>query len=218
VTSDLAVVWAHRDVLVDGLSNTVVLSTLAAAGAFVLGVGLSALLVQPARAVSGAATWLVDAFRCTPFLLVAYLVYYGLPSLGLRIDNWNSGLLALTAYHAAYVGELLAGSWRALPREPIEAGHAFGYGGIRLFRRIVLPPLLLNAGPLLANQAIQVIKDSAFLTVIAIPELTHAASALQSNYYVPFAAFVVAMLVYWALCLVIEACAAFVGRLAETRR
>ena len=160
----------------------------------------------------------VDLMRCTPFLLLAYIVYYGLPSIGLRFDNWSAGLFALVIYNSAYMAEILRGAWSTQPREPIEAGLAFGYSGMRLFRRIVLPPLLLSAGPVIGNQAIQIIKDSAFLTIIALPELTHAASSIQSRHYVPFAAFIAAVLLYWALCLIVEAAVGFGNRLAEARR
>jgi len=102
--------------------------------------------------------------------------------------------------------------------EPIEAGIAFGFSEIRLFRRIILPPLLLSAGPVIGNQMIQIIKDSAFLTIIALPELTHAASSIQSRHYVPFAAFITAVFLYWGLCLVIEAGVSSIGRVAEARR
>src|ERR1700689_3485941 len=102
--------------------------------------------------------------------------------------------------------------------EPIEAGIAFGFSEIRLFRRIILPPLLLAAGPVLGNQIIQIIKDSAFLTIIAVPELTHAASSIQSRHYVPFAAFITAVFLYWGLCLVIEVGVSSIGRVADARR
>jgi hypothetical protein len=98
------------------------------------------------QAVSGAARAFVDGMRCIPFLLFAYIVYYGLPSLGLRLDNWTSGLAALIIYNAAYMAEILRGAWVVQPREPIEAGVAFGFSEIKLFRRIILPPLLLSAG------------------------------------------------------------------------
>jgi polar amino acid transport system permease protein len=176
------------------------------------------MLVHRARALARTARVFIDAARCTPFLLFAYFIYYGLPSIGVRFDNWGSGLAALIVYHTAYMAEILGGAWLALPREPIEAGHAFGYSGLRLLQRIVLPPLALNSAPVIGNQVIQIIKDSAFLTIIALPELTHAASAIQSQYYVPFAAFITAMLLYWALCLVVEACVSAVGRMAEARR
>jgi polar amino acid transport system permease protein len=216
--SGFGIVWSERGLLLSGLANTVVLSVLAGFCSLLLGALLSTLLTRPGGVLMQSARVFVDAMRCTPFLLFAYIVYYGLPSLGLRFDNWQAGLAALTVYHTAYMGEVLRAAWLAQPRAPIEAGQAFGYNGLRLFRRIVFPPLALASAPVIGNQVIQVIKDSAFLTVIALPELTHAASSIQSRHYVPFAAFISAVLLYWALCLVIEAGVLSVGRMAEARR
>jgi polar amino acid transport system permease protein len=215
---DFGIVWSERALLLSGLANTAILSTLAALAALMLGFAVTPAVMSKHRVISGAARLFVDGMRCVPFLLFAYIVYYGLPSLGLRLDNWSSGLAALTIYNAAYMAEILRGAWVTQPREPIEAGIAFGFSELRLFRRIILPPLLLAAGPVIGNQVIQIIKDSAFLTIIALPELTHAASSIQSRHYVPFAAFITAVLLYWGLCLVIEAGVSSVGRLADARR
>jgi polar amino acid transport system permease protein len=72
--------------------------------------------------------------------------------------------------------------------------------------------------PVLGNQIIQIIKDSAFLTIIAVPELTHEASAIQSTYYVPFAAFISAVMLYWILCRLVELAVGAVERRGRTRR
>jgi polar amino acid transport system permease protein len=215
---DFGIVWSERALLLSGLANTAILSTLAAVAALMLGFAVTPTVMSKHRVISSAARLFVDGMRCVPFLLFAYIVYYGLPSLGLRLDNWSSGLAALTIYNAAYMAEILRGAWVTQPREPIEAGIAFGFSELRLFRRIILPPLLLAAGPVIGNQVIQIIKDSAFLTIIALPELTHAASSIQSRHYVPFAAFITAVLLYWGLCLVIEAGVSSLGRLADARR
>lgn len=215
---DFAIVWGERSLLLSGLANTTVLSVLSATCALLLGVMLTPALMSRWRAIALPARVFVDGMRCVPFRLFAYIVYYGLPSLGLRLDNWSSGLAALIIYNTAYMAEILRGAWQAQPREPIEAGIAFGFPEAKLFRRIILPPLLLTAGPVLGNQMIQIIKDSAFLTIIALPELTHAASSIQSRHYVPFAAFITAVLLYWGLCLIVEAGVSAVGRLAEARR
>jgi polar amino acid transport system permease protein len=215
---DFGIVWTERALLLSGLANTTILSALAAIASLLLGFALTPALMSKRLAVSGTARVFVDGMRCVPFLLFAYIVYYGLPSLGLRWDNWTSGLFALIVYNTAYMAEILRGAWVAQPREPIEAGVAFGFSDLKLFRRIILPPLLLSAGPVIGNQTIQIIKDSAFLTIIALPELTHAASSIQSRHYVPFAAFITAVFLYWGLCLVVEAGVNSVGRLAEARR
>jgi polar amino acid transport system permease protein len=215
---DFAVVWGERSLLLSGLANTTVLSVLAATCALMLGIVLTPALMARRRAIALPVRIFVDGMRCVPFLLFAYIVYYGLPSLGLRLDNWSSGLAALIVYNTAYMAEILRGAWQAQPREPIEAGIAFGFPEARLFRRIILPPLLLTAGPVLGNQMIQIIKDSAFLTIIALPELTHAASSIQSRHYVPFAAFITAVLLYWGLCLIVEAGVSAIGRRAEAQR
>jgi polar amino acid transport system permease protein len=215
---DFGIVWSERSLLLSGLANTAILSALAAVAALALGIALAPALMSRQRVIAGAAQALVDGMRCIPFLLFAYIIYYGLPSLGLRFDNWSSGLVALIIYNTAYMAEILRGAWKAQPREPIEAGIAFGFSDVRLFRRIILPPLLLSAGPVIGNQMIQIIKDSAFLTIIALPELTHAASSIQSRHYVPFAAFITAVFLYWGLCLIIEAGVGSIGRLADARR
>ena len=105
--------------------------------------------------------WLIDLMRCVPFMLFCYLIYYGLPSFGIVIGNLMAGIIALTIYNAAYIAELLRGGYAALPREGIEAGQAFGFHGWRLLVRIILPPVLLSSVPMLGNQMVQIIKDSA---------------------------------------------------------
>jgi polar amino acid transport system permease protein len=215
---DFGIVWSERALLLSGLANTAILSVISAVAALLLGFILTPALMAKHRAMLWVARGFVDGMRCVPFLLFAYIVYYGFPSFGVRLDNWTSGLAALTIYNAAYMAEILRGAWTAQPREPIEAGIAFGFSNIALFRRIVLPPLLLAAGPVIGNQMIQIIKDSAFLTIIALPELTHAASSIQSRHYVPFAAFITAVFLYWGLCLVVEAGLSSIDRLAAARR
>jgi len=215
---DFGVVWSEHDLLLSWLANTTILSVLSAAAALLIGFILTPVFMAKQRWLALVVRGFVDGMRCVPFLLFAYIVYYGFPSLGIRLDNWTSGLAALTIYNAAYMAEILRGAWAAQPREPIEAGIAFGFSSVGLFRRIVLPPLLLAAGPVLGNQMIQIVKDSAFLTIIALPELTHAASSIQSLHYVPFAAFITAVFLYWGLCLVIEVGVGSIDRLAAARR
>jgi polar amino acid transport system permease protein len=216
--NEFAVVWEHRDLLLTGFENTLMIVALGAAGALALGTLLTIPLMSHRRGAAMLATAYVDAMRCVPFLLFVYLLYFGLPTFGIQFDNWWAGVAALILYNAAYMAELLRAAWTNLPKEAVEAGHAFGFSGWGLFRRIILPPVLFSALPLIGNQLIQIVKDSAFLTVIAVAELTHEATSLQTTYFVPFASFIAAVILYWVTCVTIESTVGFANRLAEERR
>ncbi|BDA84874.1 amino acid ABC transporter permease [Aureimonas sp. SA4125] len=216
--SGIDIVWEHRDVLLAGFGNTLLLFSVAALASLGLGAVLTMALMARSRLARRLATLYVDSMRCMPFLLFAYLLYFGLPSLGIRMNNWTSGLVALILYNTAYMAELLRAAWSSLPKDNIEAGQAFGFHGWRLVRHIILPQVFFAAAPMIGNQTIQIVKDSAFLTIIAVSELTHAAMAIQTTYFVPFASFVAAILFYWATCMVIELGVALVGRRALVRR
>lgn len=215
---DFAVVWDHADRLVHGLANTVLLTVVGASLALLLGAMVAVLLMSSNRAVRLASRGLVDLMRCVPFLMLAYLVYYGLPRLGLRLDNWSAGLFSIVIYNSAYMAEIVRSIWTRLDRGAIEAATSCGFYGYRLYRRIIFPQIALAASPMVGNQLIQIIKDTAFLTIIAVPELTHEATGIQAQYFVPFATFIVAVLIYWALCMLVEAGVFVVERLAEMRR
>lgn len=216
--NEFAIVWQHRDLLLIGFENTLIIVALGATGALALGILLTIPLMSSRPGIVALGAAYVDSMRCVPFLLFVYLIYFGFPTFGIQFDNWWAGVVALILYNAAYMAELLRAAWKNLPKEAIEAGHAFGFTGWGLFRRIIIPPVLYSSLPLIGNQLVQIVKDSAFLTVIAVAELTHEATSLQTTYFVPFASFVAAVFLYWVTCMTIESGVAFANRLAEDRR
>src|SRR3546814_14085883 len=109
--------------------------------------------------------------RMLPFLIFVYLLYYGLPSVGVKLEAWTAGLIGLIVYHAAYVAEILRGGWDQLPTGQTESAQAHGYHGLKLVRRIILPQLVLNTAPVIGNQLIYMLKDTAFLMIITVQEL-----------------------------------------------
>ena len=196
----LDVIWHELPQFAIGLGNTVWLCAVSMTLSLVLGGLLMVPLMARHRVVRGAAQAMVDAGRCVPFLLLTYLVYFALPSLGFTVDKWSAALITLVVYNTAYMAEILRGGWAHLPAGQTDAAHAFGFTGLKLFRRIILPQVLIAVGPVIGNQLIQLIKDSAFLSIITVPELTFAANAVQSYYFVPFESFLFATLLYWVLC------------------
>jgi polar amino acid transport system permease protein len=216
--SDFLIIWQQRGDVLEGLLGTLGLLAVSAVMSLLFGTLLTPVLMSRRVAIARFGTIYVDAMRCAPFLLFVYLIYFGLPSAGIRLSNWWSGAIALIFYNTAYMAELLRGAWTELPASMIESGRAYGFTGFNLLRRIILPPVFANAMPLIGNQLIQIVKDSAFLTIIAVSELTHQMNGIQATYFIPFAAFITAVLLYWCICLVIEGATGLLSRFAEERR
>jgi polar amino acid transport system permease protein len=201
-----------------GLFNTIWLCAVAAALSFLLATMLTVVMMHNHVVVRKTAQAAVDSIRCIPFLMLAYLTYYCLPTVGVRLSHWTVGLLTLVVYNTAYFAEILRGAWAHLPHEQEEAGRAFGYTRTKLFVRIIAPQVFLAAAPVLGNQTIILIKDSAFLMVITVPELTYMANHIQSTYFVVFETFAVAILLYWLLCTIVEAGVRRLEQVAAVRR
>ena len=135
-----------------------------------------------------------------PFLLLAYIVYYGLPSIGLSFDNWSAGLVALIVYNTAYMAEILRGAWIASRASRSRRAR------LRLFGAAPLPPHRPAAAGAGGRTGDRQPDDpdhqgQRLPHHHRVPELTHAASSIQSRHYIPFAAFIVAVFLYWGLCL-----------------
>jgi len=215
---NFGLVLGQWDKFLTGFVNTSWLCLVSAVVSLILAAFLTVPLMAEKRMVRSVTRGIVDGIRCIPFLLLAYLIYYCLPVVGVRLDNWTAGLLTLILYNSAYFAEILRGAWSHLPHEQEESGRAFGYAGMHLFLRIIAPQILLAAGPVLGNQVIILIKDSAFLMIITVPELTYMANHVQSTYFVPFETFIMAVVLYWTLCTLVELVVKRVERLAEVRR
>lgn len=211
------ILWNHRDMIAGGFVNTLVLFGVSVVAAFLLG-ALVTLAIQTGRGLSGKAVrGAVDGLRMLPFLIYVYILYYGLPSLGIRFDAWTAGFIALITYHAAYFAEILRGAWATLSTGQAESARASGFTRLGMYRRIVLPQLVLRSVPVLGNQVIICMKDTAFLSIVTVRELTAAASAVQSQYFIPFEAFIVAIGLYWLTSILIETLVARIGTVAESR-
>jgi len=201
-----------------GLLNTIWLCASTAVVSLILAMFLAIPLMSHSLAVRTVARLFVDSVRSVPFLLLAFMAYYCLPAVGVKLSSWTAALITLLVYNTAYFAEILRGAWSHLPPQQEEGGRAFGFTGVRLLLYIIGPQLFIAAGPVLGNQLIQVIKDSAFLMVITIPELTFKANQIQSILFVPFETFIIAGCLYWMLCNSVEWLVRRLELVAQTRR
>jgi len=214
---DWLTVWVHFDEVVKGFGVTVLFFVVASVGGFALGCVCVYAMEGRASVAKRLLRAALDVMRTLPFLIVLYLLYYGLPQLGIRMGAWTAGVLALTTYHAAYYAEILRGARATLPVGQVEAARSHGFSPFTAYFRILLPQMVLRSGPLIGNQLVGCLKDTAFLSIITIYEMTAAANALQAIYFIPMPAFIVVILAYWLISLILERLLRRMGRYAKLR-
>ncbi|MDG6894171.1 ABC transporter permease subunit [Volucribacter amazonae] len=198
------ILWAEREQFWTGFITTLNLFVQSAIVAFLLGIVCLFLLEGKLNPLRRLLLLAIDTMRTLPFLIYVYLLYYGLPALGITMDAWTAGLIGLITYHGAYFAEIFRGLRATLPQGQVEAALSQGFGRNKMVYLLILPQLLLRSSSLLANQFVYLLKDTAFLTIITVRELTGVAAAVQANYFIPIEAFVVAMGLYWILSLIID--------------
>ncbi len=155
----------------------------------------------------------VEVMRGSPFLVQLFLLYFGGPFVGLSLDPVPAGLLALALYGAAYYAEIFRGGFAAVPSGHVEAARCLGFAPSTIVRRIEVPEMTVLVLPALVNMTILLLKETAVLSIITVPELTLEISAIGSETYRFVEALFLLALSYWGL---VEACGAL-GRLAEAR-
>lgn len=152
--------------------------------------------ITPLRQV---ATTYVSFIRGTPLLVQIFVIYYGLPSVGVALDPITSGVIALTVNSAAYISETARAAIGAVGRGQWEASYALGLSRMQAFRDVVLPQALRIALPSLGNSFISLIKDTSLLAVITVTELLRTAQLIVARTFEPFGPYLAVALMYWAL-------------------
>jgi polar amino acid transport system permease protein len=141
----------------------------------------------------------VELIRNTPFLVQLFFIFFGLPSVGIRLDPIAAAMLAMTINLAAYGTEIVGAGLDAVPVGQAEAGSALGLRPRQIFIRIVLPQALRVIFPALTSQVVIMMLESAAVSQIAVPELTYQADMLQSRTFRSFETYLVVALIYLAL-------------------
>lgn len=214
---DWLIVWLNIDRVAFGFGVTVLFFSVATVTAFIGGCVLVYLMEGHPNFLKSSLRTTLDLIRTLPFLIVLYLLYYGLPQVGIRFDAWTAGIIALSVYHASYYAEILRGARIALPQGQTESAKAHGFTSFKIYCRILLPQMVLRSGPLFGNQLVGCLKDTAFLSIITIFELTAAANDLQQVYFIPLPAFIVVIALYWCISLIVEKALRSMGRYAKHR-
>ncbi|MBV9782823.1 MAG: amino acid ABC transporter permease [Acidisphaera sp.] len=210
MTFDLSVVRFGAPIFAEGLLNTVFFCLISIGVALVCGSGIALARLSDRKAINHPAWALVQIVRNTPFLVQVYLLYFALPSIGLRLGATWAGIIALSTYASGYFAEAIRGAILSVPRGQMDSAQALGLPHLRAMRLVVAPQMMRYLVPALTNQMIGIVKDSAVLSVITTPELTMAAQQVLGETFAPVESYAVVALLYWLLTSMI---AAGMGRL-----
>lgn len=153
------------------------------------------------RAVVGA---YVEAIRNTPFIVQLFFLFFGLPSLGVKLSPETASVLAMVVNLGAYAAEIVRAGISATPRGQIEAAQSLALSARQVFTRVVLPPALKRVWPALVSQIIIVMLGSAVCSQVSTQELSYAANLIQSRNFRAFEAFIVATVMYLALSVMVR--------------
>lgn len=201
---DFGAVLVEWPLLLRGLAMTAGLTALSALAGLAIGVGGAwARAFGPAWLRWPVAAY-VELIRNTPFIVQLFFIFFGLPSLGVRLTPELASALAMVINLGAYATEIVRAGIEATPRGQIEAARSLAMSEAQVFMRVVLPPSLSRVWPAAVSQVIIVMLGSAVCGQIATQELSYYANLIQSRNFRAFEAYIVATLVYLAFAIVLR--------------
>jgi polar amino acid transport system permease protein len=211
-------IFAAWEFLAEGVLTTLHLSIVTMVFGLAIGVAGAAGRLYGGPILRAAIGTYVEVIRNTPLLVQLFIVFFGLPSIGLRLDALTAAQISLAINLGAYSVEIVRAGLQAIPRAQIEAGHSLGLSGFQVFRYIVLTPALKIMFPSLASQFILLMLATSIASQIAVHDLFHAASIIQSRTFRDFEVYTVITVLYLGLALLLRGFFALVYRAAFGNR
>ncbi|MFC5478960.1 amino acid ABC transporter permease [Massilia suwonensis] len=199
--------------MLTGAGYTLLFALAAMVGGLAIGVPVALLRIAPWTFLRWPATLYVSAMRGTPLLVQIFVIYYGLPSVGIEFTPVTAGVLALSLNSGAYLSESLRGAIASIGQGQWRAAFSLGLGYGQTLAHVVLPQALRVAVPSMSNTLISLIKDTSLVSVIALTELMLATKEAIATSFQPLPLYLAAAAIYWILSLVFEQ----LQRVAERR-
>lgn len=198
-TFQFGAVFASMDMLAKGAWLTIQLSVAAMLTGLIFGTLFAVLRSFGGRWAGMTVEAYVEVIRNTPFLIQLFLIYFGLPSIGISLDPVTAALMGMSVNCAAYATEIIRSGIMSVSRGQIEAARALAFSTTDIVRHIVLFPALRVAAPALGSQFILVMLGSSVVSTISAEELTAAGHVLETETFRPFEVYIIVTLMYLAI-------------------
>lgn len=205
-------VFNNMDHLLEGAFLTIQLATMTMVLGTIFGTMGAISKIWGPRPIKILITIYVDFIRNTPFLVQLFIIFFGLPSIGLRLSANEAAIFGLTIYSSAYVVEIMRAGLQSIPKSQIEAGLSLGMSFLQVFRHVIFFPAVAVVYPALTSQFVLLLLGTSLVSLISAKELFHAAAFLDSRTFLPFEIYFVVSIIYLGMSLGFRALFYGIGR------
>jgi cystine transport system permease protein len=206
-------IWSSFGPLITGaVTGTIPLTLASFAFGLVLALLVALLRLSPNVVLSGIGRFYVSVIRGTPLLVQLFVIFYGLPSIGVKLDPWPSAIIAFSLNVGGYAAEIIRAAILSVPKGQWEAGHTIGMSRPQTLLRIIRPQAARVSVPPLSNTFISLVKDTSLASLILVTELFRNAQQIAAFSQEFMALYLQAALVYWVICLVLSTAQSAVER------
>lgn len=211
-------VWKHDELLLEGAILTLQLSGSAIVFGVLIGVLGAGMKTSQIRQLRLIVNVYVEIIRNTPLLVQLFIVFFGLPSLGIKLDAITAALIALSINLGAYLVEIIRAGIEAIPKSQIEAGLSLGMSRLQLFRYVILFPAVKLIYPAAASQFVLLLIASSVASLVGAVDLFHTGAFIESRTFRSLEAYATITALYLAMALFFRATFAGIYHVVFVRR
>ena len=170
-------------ILLPGLTMTIPLTILSFTFAMIIAIAVALVQYAKVPVLTPLARFYIWIIRGTPLLVQLFVVFYGLPDVGILLDPFPAAVIVFSINEGAYCAETMRAALESVPVGQIEAGYCVGMSYMQIMRRIVLPQALRTAFPPLSNSLISMVKDTSLASNITVMEMFMATQRIAARTY-----------------------------------
>ena len=208
---DFSVLSGYYGVFIQGAKTTIIISLVSLVIGFVLGLLICLMKMSKIKILRWPASAYVQILRGTPLFVQIFIIYFGLPQLGIQFpdigpfsSDFVSGAFALSINSSAYIAEIFRSGIQAVDKGQMEASRSLGLGYVDAMRYVIVPQAVKNVLPALANEFITLVKESSIISVIGVQELMFKAGIVRTALYRPFEPYIMAAIMYLVMTTVLS--------------
>lgn len=196
----------YYSVFIQGTKSTILVSIIALFIGFLLGMLVCIMKISTSKVLKTISTIYIEILRGTPILVQIYILYFGLPQIGINFPGifglssaFVTGAIGLSINSSAYVAEILRGGIQSVDKGQMEASRSLGLGYASTMLHVIIPQGVKNSLPSLANEFIALVKESAIISIVGVQEIMFSSSTVRIATFKALEPYIIAAIIYFVL-------------------